>query len=74
MTCKTHRPVLTSQECALIAWVFEKVVEYLGGDDRPDHGLAKLDTLKRHFEGKFGEPDELKDLLYRILVKMGRLR
>jgi hypothetical protein len=54
--------------------VFEKVVEYLGGDDRPDHGLAKLDTLKRHFEGKFGEPDELKDLLYRILVKMGRLR
>jgi hypothetical protein len=72
---KSHRPVLTDQECYLIYWIFDKVTEYLGGDDRPDHGLAKIDTLKMHFQGKkFGEQDETKDMLYRIMGKMWRLR
>lgn len=71
---KLRRPTLTDQECYLIYWIFYKVIEYLGGDDRPDHGLAKIDTLKMHFGGKFGEMDETKEMIYRIMGKMWRLK
>jgi hypothetical protein len=71
---KKHRPELTSHECWLIYWIFYRVIEYLGGDDRPDHGLAQIDTLKKNFGGKFGEPDEIKDMLYKLMNKMYRLR
>jgi hypothetical protein len=70
-----RRPALTPQECYLIYWIFNRVIEYLAGDDRPDKGLAQIDTLKTHFRGKkLGEPDETKDMMYRIMGKFWRLR
>jgi hypothetical protein len=70
-----RRPALTPQECYLIYWMFNRAIEYLSGDDRPDKGIAQIDTLKEHFRGKkLGEPDVTKDMMYRILGKMWRLR
>ncbi len=69
-----RRPRLTDEECYLIYWLFYRITEYLGGDDRPDHGIAQIDTLKEKFQLKFGEPDEIKDMLYKIMGKMWRLR
>jgi hypothetical protein len=69
---KIHRPVLTSRECYLIYFIFDKLAEHLCGDTRPDHGLAKLESLRYIFD--FSEDHETRKMFHNIMGKMWRMR
>ena len=40
------RITLSRREIILLAWVMDKVSEYMANDDRPDHGLGKLKDVR----------------------------
>jgi hypothetical protein len=63
---KTKRVTLTMRDIYLIYSVFYRNLEFLGGDDRPDHGLAQLKQI-------YDNPELHKDLA-RIMGRFYRLR
>ena len=42
MENKKHRPVLTTEEIRVLSHITRHFADYIGGDDRPDHGLGIL--------------------------------
>jgi hypothetical protein len=75
-----HRLTLTTEEVAALAHVSRHFVDYMGGDDRPDHGLGILKgyreaNLKVIHEAKsFTEVYDLRPTYVKAIISaMGKL-
>ena len=78
-----HRPSFTKGELWVLAHLTRHFTDYMGGDDRPDHGLGVLrqyrdDNLKAVRENDFldvdkARPDYVKDLIS-AMGKLNRMQ
>lgn len=61
------RPTLTEEEISTLAHIMDHFIDYMAGDNRPDHGFG---ILKQYRE----LPDERKSQIYQLASKLLRLR
>ena len=70
---KTHRVSLTEGEIYILAHLTRHFADYVGGDDRPDHGLALLSQYRTEYKERMRKDEELPGWLKDFTSAMGKL-
>lgn len=72
MEDKKHRITLTTKEINVLAHITRNFADYVGGDDRPDHGLGILKGYREE-NLKLKWSDERTGYLGAFFSSMGKL-